>query len=76
MKFLQQSILPDLLFHCFFGDSYFETSLVVKMFCQFSVQFCVANVISFSYTKEPLMRKTELRAGETFVNTIVRSVDP
>ena len=37
-----------------------------KVFCQFSFQFCVTNVISFSYNKEPLMRKTELRAREKF----------
>ena len=77
MKFLQQSILPDLLFHCFSEDSSFETKLDGrKFFCQFSVQFCVANVISFSYNKEPLMRKTELSARETFVNKVISSVDP
>ena len=47
-----------------------------KCFFQFSVQLCVANVISFSYDKEPLMRKTELRARESFVNKIISSVDP
>ena len=47
-----------------------------KFLCQFSVQFCVANVILFSYDKEPLMRKTELRARKTFVNKIVSSVHP
>ena len=47
-----------------------------KFFCQYSVQFCVANVTSFSYNKEPLMRKTELRARETFVNKIISSVNP
>ena len=30
----------------------------------------------FSYKKEPLMSKTELRARETFVNKIICSVDP
>ena len=39
----------------------------LKTFCQFSLQFCVTNVISFSYNKEPLMRKTELRTSETFL---------
>ena len=39
----------------------------LKIFCQFSFQFCVTNVISFSYNKEPLMRKMELRARETFL---------
>ena len=47
-----------------------------KFLCQFSVQFCVANVLLFSYDKEPLMRKTELRARKTFVNKIVSSVHP
>ena len=47
-----------------------------KNFCQFSFQFCVTNVISFSYNKEPLMRKTELRARETFVNKIISPFDP
>ena len=47
-----------------------------KSLCQFSVQFCVSNVISFSYNKEPLMRKTELKARKTFVNKIESSVDP
>ena len=40
------------------------------------IQFCVANVISFSYNQEPLMGKTELRARETFVNKIICPVDP
>ena len=39
------------------------------------IQFCVANVISFSYNKEPLMSKMELRVRETFVNKIICSVD-
>ena len=30
----------------------------------------------FSYKKEPLMSKTELRARETFVNKIICSADP
>ena len=77
MKFLQQSILPDFLFHSLSEGSCFETtSMVEKYFCQFSFQFCVTNVISFSYNKEPLMRKTELRARETFVNKMILSVDP
>ena len=41
--------IPDLLFRCFSEDSCFETSsLVEHFFFQFSVQCCVANVISFS----------------------------
>ena len=47
-----------------------------KFFYQFSVQFCAANVISFSHNKEPLMRKTELRARENFVNKIISSANP
>ena len=42
-----------------------------KIFCQFSFQFCVTNVISFCYNKEPLMRKTELRARENFFKKII-----
>ena len=78
MKFLQQSLLPDFLFHFLSEDSCFEkTSLIEKYFCQFLFQFCVTNAISFSYyNKEPLMRKTELRVRETFVNEIITSVDP
>ena len=49
-------MLPDLLLHWFFEDSCFEISLTVKKFC---VIF-VANVISFSYNKEPLTWKTNL----------------
>ena len=65
------------IFHCLSEDSSFETSSMVEnVFFQFSVQLCVANVISFSYNKEPLMRKTELRARENFVNKIISSVDP
>ena len=40
-----------------------------------SIPFYVTNVISFSYKKEPLMSKMELRARETFVNKIICSVD-
>ena len=42
-----------------------------KIFGQFSFQFCVTNVISFCYNKEPLMRKTELRARENFFKKII-----
>ena len=76
MKFLLQSILPDLLFHSSSEDSCLEKLNGRKFLCQFSVQFCVANVISFPYNKEPLTRKTELRARKTFVDKIVSSVDP
>ena len=47
-----------------------------KILCQFSVQFCITSVISFSYNKEPLRRKTELRAMETFVNKVISPGDP
>ena len=40
------------------------------------IQLYVANVISFSYSKEPFMKKTELRARKTSVIKIIRSVDP
>ena len=70
---LLEIILPDFLCHCLSEDSCFETtSMIKKYFCQFSFQFCVTNVISFSCNKEPLMRKTELRARETFVNKITK----
>ena len=46
-----------------------------NILCQFSVQFCVANIISFSYNKELLIRKIELRAREIFVNKIKCPVD-
>ena len=69
-------MLPDLLFHCFSEDNCFEISSMVENFVSIFFQFCVTNVISFSYNKEPLMRKMELRARETFVNKIISSVDP
>ena len=77
MKFLQQSVLPDFLFHCLSEGSCLETtSMVEKYFSQFSFQFCVTNVISCSYNKELFMRKYELWARETFVNKIISPVDP
>ena len=42
-----------------------------KSFCQFSFHFFVTNVISFSCNKEPLMRKTGLRARENFLKKII-----
>ena len=71
MKFLLQSMLPDLLFHCYCEDSCFEISLMVEVFHSISL-----TLSHFSYKKEPLMSKTELRARETFVNKIICSVDP
>ena len=68
MEFLQQSMLPELLLHCFCEDSCFEINSMVEKF----------NFVSptLSYNKEPLTRKTELRATETFVNKIISYVDP
>ena len=40
------------------------------------IQFCVTNVLSFSFKEEPLMREMELKATETFINKIICSVDP
>ena len=68
MEFLQQSMLPELLLQCFCEDSCFEINSMVEKF----------NFVSptLSYNKEPLTRKTELRATETFVNKIISYVDP
>ena len=65
MKFQQQSMLPGLLSHCFCEDS----SMVEKF-------NSVSPTLSHFLISEPLMRKTELRARETFVNKIIRSLNP
>ena len=67
---------PDLLFHCFSEDSGFEISSIIVKFCVDFLFNFVPPTFSFSYNKERLIKKTELRARETFVNKIISSVDP
>ena len=76
MTFLQtQSMLPDLLFHPLCECSCFELSSLVEKFI--SVSSTLLRSLSFSYDQEILMKKTQLRVGETFVTKkLPCSVDP
>ena len=77
MKFLQQSIYFWITFPLLLWSQLFWNKLNSQnILGQLSVRFCVTNVISFSYDKEPLISKTELRTKETFVKKVISSVDP
>ena len=63
MKFLQQSMWPDLLFHCFCEDNCFEARSIIEKF-----HFVSPTLSRFLITKS--------FNQETLVNKILCSVDP
>ena len=75
MTFLpNKRTLLVLLFYCFCEWSCFEISSMAEKFN--FVPPTLLSPLSFRYNQEPLMRKSQLRDGETFVNTITScSVD-